>query len=354
MRVHLIAPPNTQTTRAYSLDGFTSATIRFAKVLKLLGYEVFLYGSEENEAPCHEFISVISKDDQKKMLGDCPYQYAAKENKYLIWSQANKRAIIEIGKRKKERDFICLIGGTSQKEIADAFPDLPTIEYSIGYEGTFSNYRVYESHAWRHFSHGAQAMTDGRFFDTVIPLFFDSSEFELVTDKEKFLLYVGRLTPRKGIAIACEAAHAAGMPLKVIGHGDEKLVTHGAEYLGALDQAERNNWMARATALLAPTQYIEPFGATVVEAQFCGTPAITTDFGGFTDTVRHGITGFRCNMLEDFVQAIEKAHTLEPRFIRHNAENNFSIEAVVPAYREYFERVATLWGRGWYTLKEPA
>ena len=51
MRFHLLAPPNTQTTRAYSLSGFTQATIRFARILKDLGHTVFLYASEENDAP---------------------------------------------------------------------------------------------------------------------------------------------------------------------------------------------------------------------------------------------------------------------------------------------------------------
>ena len=103
--------------------------------------------------------------------------------------------------------------------------------------------------AWRHCTQGIQNNAEGNFWDAVIPYFFDPDEFPFRTVKERFALYVGRLTPRKGLVIACHAAAAAGIPLKVIGHGDPALVTHGAEYLGELSNADRNAWMARASVL---------------------------------------------------------------------------------------------------------
>jgi glycosyltransferase involved in cell wall biosynthesis len=150
-----------------------------------------------------------------------------------------------------------------------------------------------------------QNMIDGRFFDDVIPLCFDASEFTYRGNEEKepFALYVGRLVPKKGLVIACKAAAAAGIPLKVIGHGDPALVTDGAEYLGTPGMEERNEWMSRASMLIAPTTYVEPFGSTVVEAQMAGTPAITTDFGGFVETVEQGRTGFRCTYMQELVDA---------------------------------------------------
>lgn len=355
-RIHLLALPNVQTTSAYSLCGFCTATIRFARLLKHLNYHVTLYASEENEAPCDELVTVIKREEQSILLDGLDYQYAALHNKgYPLWALANGRAIAEIAKRKQERDIICTIGGTSQEQVANAHPDLMTVEYSIGYVSSFAKYRVYESHYWRANTHGYQREVDGRFFDAVIPLCFDSKEFRFRDkhEKEPFALYVGRLVPKKGLAIACKAAAAAGVKLKIIGHGDTSLVTDGAEYLGALDMQERNEWMSRASVLLAPTTYIEPFGSVAVEAQLCGTPVISTDFGGFVETVEHGKTGFRCNYLGEFVDAIKRVNELDNRYIYERALSKYDIPAVAVEYDRYFKRLNLLWGEGWDSLKCP-
>jgi glycosyltransferase involved in cell wall biosynthesis len=347
MRFHLLALPNVQTTKAYSLDGFSQATIRFARMLKELGHTVLLYASEENEAPCDELVTVITKEEQQTLLDGSAYQEAMMDNRFPLWALSNPRMIREIGKRKEPRDFICTIGGSSQKPVADAHPELMCVEYSIGYVSSFAPYRVYESHIWRHCTHGYQDDQQGRFFDTVIPYFFDPSEFTFRQDKEPFALYVGRLTPRKGIGIACQACKRAGIPLKVIGHGDKTLVTDDAEYLGSLDNEARNDWLSRASVLLSPTLYLEPFGSVAVEAMLSGTPVVSTDFGAFVETVEHGKTGFRCNYMGEFVDALTRVGELDKEYIRGRAVAKYSMESAKGKYQAYFERLMLLWNGGW-------
>lgn len=350
-RVHLLGLPSAGTTRDYHLCGFTQATIRFDRLLEGLGYHVTLYGSEENEAPCDELVTVITKEEQATILNGMPYQIAALHNQAApLWALANNRMISAIGKRKEPRDFICTIGGTSQEPVARAHPDLMTVEYSIGYVSSFADYRVYESHVWRAMTHGFQNQIDGRFFDDVIPLFFDPLEFQMNKPSDPpFALYVGRLIPKKGLSIACKAAAKAGIPLKVIGHGDTSLVTDGAEYLGEVSVAERNDWMSRATALLCPTLYVEPFGSVAVEAQMCGTPVISTDFGGFVETVEQGKTGFRCRFMGEFFQALHDVSGLDRSYIRQRAIEKYAMDSVKLDYQRYFERLLMLWEKGWET-----
>lgn len=352
MRFHLLTLPNTETTKEYCLDGFNIANMRMARLLKELGHEVFIYGGERNEAPCDEHVCVVTNEERETLMLGIPYQYAGFFSEmYPLWSLANKRMIREIEKRKQPKDFILTIGGVSQEEVALGHPDLMTVEYSIGYISCFSKYRVYESHYWRAAKDAWEGRQDGRWFDAVIPMFFPPEEFPFRSEKEPFALFVGRLTTKKGLEIACKAAELAGMPLKVIGHGDEGLVTNGAEYLGALSSEERNDWMSRAQVCIFPTIYSEPFGAVAVEAQLCGTPVVASGFGGFVETVEENKTGFLCNYMGEFVRGLKRAKELNPLYIADRARAKYSIDAVKHQYEAYFRRLNLLWDEGFDSLK---
>ena len=103
--------------------------------------------------------------------------------------------------------------------------------------------------------------------------------------------------------------------------------------------------MGRARALLVPTNYIEPFGAVAVEGPLCGTPAVSTDFGAFVDTVPREL---RFNTLAEGARATERAMAMKPKAVRKDALRRFSLEAVAPMYEEWFQRLSPLWERGWY------
>lgn len=344
--------PNTESTKDYCLDGFNTLGMRMARLLKYLGHEVIIYGGERNEAPCDEHVCVVKNEERDLLMLGIPYQYAGFFSEmYPLWALANKRMILEIQKRKQPKDFILTHGGVSQEEVCLAHPDLIGVEYSIGYISCFSKYRVYESHYWRAAKDAGEGRLDGRWFDTVIPMFFPAEEFPFKAEKEPFALFVGRLTTKKGLEIACRAAQAAELPLKVIGHGDTALVTHGAEYLGALTNEERNDWMSRAQACIFPTIYSEPFGVVAVEAQLCGTPVVASAFGGFTETVEHDKTGFLCNYIGEFASGLKRAKWLNPLYISERARLLYSIETVARQYQAYFNRLMLLWDDGFDSLK---
>ena len=108
--------------------------------------------------------------------------------------------------------------------------------------------------------------------------------------------------------------------------------------------------MSRAQCVLTPTIYVEPFNQAAVEAQFCGTPVIATDCGGFTETIEQGVSGYRCHYLGEFVKAIHDSTKLDAMKIRKRAISKYSIEAVAPQYQSYFDRLALLWNKGWDSL----
>jgi len=247
--------------------------------------------------------------------------------------------------------------GRAQQEIAQKTGVL-AVEMGIGYTGVFADFRVFESYAWMHYIYGLyyKNMTacDGKFFDCVIPNFFDPEDFEFSDKKEDYLLYMGRITGRKGISIVVDIAHRTGMKVVLAGKDNPKEPVLKAndplvKYIGPVGPAERSALMSKARAILVPTIYLEPWGGVNTEAMFCGTPAITTDWGGFSESVDHGKTGFRCRTMEQFVWAVKYGvEQLNPYHIRDYAVKNFSLERVGKMYHEYFHQIHTLWGKGMY------
>jgi len=358
LRLHILGLPNAPVTRddAFSLCGFSAAGGRFCRMMKDLGHHVTFYGAAGSDIPCDEFVPIIADDVRKKLLGKSAYQHARIDYKTALFQVSNANAIREIQARQQHKDMLLTIGGLAQKPIFDACLNLEQrqmlgVEYSIGYVGNFAPCRVFESHAWRHVAYGAQNILNGRFFDTVIPVFFDTNRFPFCDRHEDYCLFVGRLIYEKGVGIACQAATAAGVKLKIIGHDANAMPPAGGhEFLGPVSWQVRNQLMARAKAVFCPTLYLEPFGCVAVEAQLCGTPVISTPWGGMIETVEHGRTGFHCTMLGEFVQAVRDVETLDRRYIRNRAIREYSMETIKHRYETYFRRLETLWNRGWETL----
>lgn len=354
MRFHVLGLAHTQTTCEFVHCAYTQKVVKFCRMMMARGHEVYLYASEENEAPCTELIPCITRNEQRRLAGmDTALDYCKAGWHGAHWSVFNGRAIAAITERAQPQDFLCMTMGGSHWPVAQAHPALTAVETGIGYKGVIWEDRVrhvFESYAVMHALMGFDRHVAD--FDTVIPNAFDPTDFPFSDKPGDYLLFVGRLGVGKGEQIAADVAERLGERLIVAGPGTPPAY---GEYVGPVDAKRRGELMAGAKALMCPTQYLGPFEGVHVESMLCGTPVICSDYGVFTETVADGMDGFRCRSLQDYMDAVQSASMVDSyqrRLINQMAENRFSLEKVGERYETYFEKLLTLWGDGWYTTRK--
>jgi glycosyltransferase involved in cell wall biosynthesis len=331
MRFHVCGLSHTLATTEYAHCAYSQKVRNFVRMMRDLGHEVSLYESAQPVPPLENQTVPFEVTDPR-------------------WVAHNADCIARIRKNLQPHDFLCLIAGQCQRPIAQAFPNHLSVEFGVGYDGIFSPYCVFESYAHMAKLYGVMGRREGRFFDAVIPNYYDPAEFPFMPRKDDYLLFIGRLNYDKGVAIAVDVAEKTGRRLVVCGQG---VVPPGVDYRGVVGIEERGRLMSKAHAVLVPTLYLEPFGGVAVEAQMCGTPVITTDFGAFPETVADGVTGYRCHYLGEFLDAVRKVSELDPVTIRSRAVRLYGLKAVGLQYQRYFERLSLLWGAGWHSEIAP-
>ena len=109
-----------------------------------------------------------------------------------------------------------------------------------------------------------------------------------------YFLVVSRLSPYKKVDVVVEAFNKLGLPLVVIGQGEQekhlkKIAKENVQILGWKDDATTEQYYKNAKAFIFPAE--DDFGMTAVEAMNFGVPVIAFRKGGVLETVQEGITG---------------------------------------------------------------
>src|SRR5439155_10988576 len=65
----------------------------------------------------------------------------------------------------------------------------------------------------------------------------------------------------------------------------------GIEYVGPVNDAQKNELLGKASAMVVPIEWDEPFGIVFAEALACGTPVISTPRGALPEIIRNGKEG---------------------------------------------------------------
>jgi glycosyltransferase involved in cell wall biosynthesis len=172
------------------------------------------------------------------------------------------------------------------------------------------------------------------------------------------LVFVGRVTPEKGIVEAIEIAQLADRPLRIAAKvgptaTEQDFNTHvfqpavkaagsRVEFLGELSGAERDALFAESHAVVMPGSWPEPFGLVAIEALACGTPVLARRVGGLDEIIRDGIDGFFGDDVTELAFLADRIGELDRAAIRSSVIDRFSATRMADGYEALYARVLGL------------
>jgi len=162
-------------------------------------------------------------------------------------------------------------------------------------------------------------------------------------------VFAGRFSPEKGAAEAIDIAVAAGIPIDF--YGDPYDITYAEERIyprrqksqvevhDSVDRTRLWQIMSRASVVLFPAMWDEPFGMVAAEAQAAGTPVVGFRRGALPEVVDDGATGFLVEPgdIDAAAGAVKRAHEIDRAACRHFAEQQLDLEQSLDAHEELYK-----------------
>jgi len=167
-----------------------------------------------------------------------------------------------------------------------------------------------------------------------------------------YLAFLGRITPDKGPEAAIRLAKAAGRPLRIaakIPRGENRyfkerieplLNGNEIEFVGEVNDRDKEEFLGRAAALLFPIDWPEPFGLVMIEAMACGTPVIGMRRGSVPEVLGDGISGFVVDSEQEALAAIHRINMLDRRKVRSEFERRFTCRRMAEDYVKLYATVS--------------
>ncbi|MCB0343622.1 MAG: glycosyltransferase [Bdellovibrionales bacterium] len=184
----------------------------------------------------------------------------------------------------------------------------------------------------------------------LIPNWIDCSSIEFGDHPDDLLLWVGRVSPEKGLDRAIRISQLIGKKLLAIGpvYDDDyyrsvilPLLTRSTtDYVGAKPRHYVLDQMGKARALIAPISWEEPFGLVFVESLASGTPVVVSPRGAALEIIEEGANGFLAISDEDFASSIEKLDEISRSYCRQSVETRFNPSVSLGKYYELYRELA--------------
>lgn len=175
---------------------------------------------------------------------------------------------------------------------------------------------------------------------------FEKYNLNAVVSPEAPLMFLGRVERIKGAHTAIKVAKQTGHRLIIAGnisplpeeqqYFETEIKPHidnnQIQYVGALNDEQKNMYLGQAKALLFPIEWNEPFGMVMTEAMACGTPVIGYAKGSVPEVIKEGVTGFIVDTFEEMCSKVSLLSSIDRTGCRQYAEKNFDVPVIASHY----------------------
>ncbi len=221
MKLHLVALPHTEVSKAFEGCAYTGKVRKFCKMMKDR-YEILLYAPEGPPVDGATLIPCLSRKERIETFGpDDPARLPDWPNDSQT-AMFNLNVIEALQGSVAKEDLVLISAGRSHLPIVQTLPDNIYAEWTVGYEGVIGGgiFAAFESYSWLAHVYARNSVLDVRYFDRVIPPYYDPDDFPHLNDgKGEYLAFLGRRIERKGLKTAAVIAEKCGLPLHVAGAG---------------------------------------------------------------------------------------------------------------------------------------
>jgi len=176
-----------------------------------------------------------------------------------------------------------------------------------------------------------------------------ADEFTLNEKVGDYLLYFGRIHQDKGTYEAIQIAKKSKMKLIISGliqnesYFNEKVKpfinNDDIVYVGNSGPKKRDKLLGNAYALIHPINFKEPFGLSVAESMFCGTPVVAFNKGSMPELIANGKTGFLVNNIDEAADILKDVKKIKRAFCRKWAKNKFSQKIMIDNYLKVYNKI---------------
>jgi len=159
-----------------------------------------------------------------------------------------------------------------------------------------------------------------------------------------YVAFLGRISPEKRPDRAIRIARQLGIPLKIAAKVDKAdevyfrdcieplLHGPGVEFVGEINEREKQAFLGEALALLFPVAWPEPFGLVMIEAMACATPVLAFRCGSVSEVIDDGVTGRVVDSEEQAVPALADILAFDRRAVRRRFEERFAARRMAKDY----------------------